>query len=374
MRKILFFLLLSLSALSCTVREVSLPGEGRIFEAAIEAPEASRTYMDASFKVFWNQDDEISIFDGTDLNRRYRFLGDDGAQAGKFGPAGEEPSEGGNAVPAVFAAYPYREDNACSTAGVLSLTLPSEQTYTAGSFDAAAQLMVARGNGEKLYFRQVGSLFGFKICGEGSVKSLSLRSGGGETLAGRVNVTPSDEPVLEFDSSGTSDTVTLTATNPVKLSTEEPAIFWFCLPPLTFSRGFTLSVTMEDGSVYTKSTAKKITLRRAVAHKMETFSLESSGIPAKPGIYLSDYTFIFPGSPWQTSVYEAEGLLWVRYFNPETSDLLQAGPIPQDAAPGDRFNVSGPDGASRPVSVINLEGGIITLASDTQEYFVLRIL
>ena len=51
-------------------------------------------------------------------------------------------------------------------------------------------------------------------------------------------------------------------------SSSEAIAFWFVLPPVTFTRGITVTVTSSDGGVFEKSTSNKLEIGRSAITKL----------------------------------------------------------------------------------------------------------
>lgn len=80
----------------------------------------------------------MSIFNRSTFNREYRFTGADGDNAGSFAPVQEGNAGAGNPLEHIYSVYPYRESTLAGD-GILSLTLPQEQSYRRDSFGRTAK-------------------------------------------------------------------------------------------------------------------------------------------------------------------------------------------------------------------------------------------
>lgn len=360
-----------------------------LFHAGFEGMEdASKVYMDGEYRILWDAGDEISIFTKTTQNRRYGFLGATGDGEGDFEAVtaadGTSPAQARN-----VAVYPYQASAACDTDGRLTLDYPAAQTYREGTYGPGAHVMVATSDDDHLSFRNVGCGLGFKFYGDGvSVSSITLTGRGGEDLAGTVYVTPGDAPALEFAASGTEKAITLTAASPVALGAdaEHATLFWFSLPPLTLSEGFTVSVSTADGKVFERSVKSSFTLARNYVYRMAALEVVPvpASAPTELGVYwnyragVSPYVYN-PGKD-MISVYEAEGKAYVRFLVPETTHLYEVGPIPTDAEAGDVLSATFTESEAGTVirtpsvslTVLSRVGDRLTLETENHSYFVLR--
>jgi uncharacterized protein YjdB len=117
-----------------------------------------------------------------------------------------------------------------------------------------------------------------KLYGEGVyVSSITLKGNNGEKLAGRATVTmPLDGVPMVTMASDAADMITLTCSEPVQLgATEEEVIqFWFVVPPVTFSSGFTITVNDISGVSSKKSTSNSISINRNRLSKMSAIEVE----------------------------------------------------------------------------------------------------
>lgn len=258
---------------SCTINEIDDTGtvvfHGEdVFYASLEsyADPDTRVYVDDGIKLLWDTDDRISIFNSTTQNREYRFEGETGANSGAFSPV--TPEKTGAPLGLKYAVYPCLESTSVSSTGVLTLTLPAKQIFKAGSFGPGANTMVSVSDDNMLKFKNIGGYLVLKFYGAGagvSVSSIKLEGNNGEHLAGLATLSPAVDAIPEvvlYPGSGTS--ITLSCETPVELgvSPEESTVFWMVVPQTHFSKGFRITVTAPDGSVFIKETRKDLTVTR----------------------------------------------------------------------------------------------------------------
>ena len=242
--------------------------DGTVFYATIEGSADStstKVFADDQLRVLWNKNDNISIFNKNTGNLLYVFAGEEGDNAGEFSyVSGSATSK---AVSHIYAVYPYSESTTISNKGVLSLALPAIQTYKENSFGIGANTMVSVTDDNKLMFRNVGGYLSFKLYGEGvSVKSITLKGNNHEKLAGAANVTmPVNGTPTTIMQDDATESITLTCETPVALGADADHYteFWFVIPPTTFTNGFTVRITDNQGRVFEKSTSSSsITIAR----------------------------------------------------------------------------------------------------------------
>ena len=286
MKKLLLLATLLLLVVSCTTEidqqfgkmRAGAPGAKVVFQASVEectAPE-TKVYADESMKVLWNADDRISIFNQSTYNWQFAFEGDDGDTAGGFEPVGE--GEPGSEMENVYAVYPYKAETALSTAGVLTTVLPAEQAYKAHSFGIGANTMVAVTGDNFLAFKNVGGYLSLRLYGDNiSVRRITLKSNGGEKIAGEASITMplGGLPEVTVAGSGT-DAISLVCDPAVKLGRSETSYteFWLVVPPVTMAGGFEITVVDDMGGVYTKKTTKSYTVTRNTLDWMKELKVE----------------------------------------------------------------------------------------------------
>lgn len=284
MKNLLSFLLSSAILLSgCTQEEIrnSQPDfqDGRTFTASFEQ-DRTRTYVEDGNLLRWTAGDQISLFDGNTLNRQYKFDGETGDNSGTFSIV-SKPFGTGNALNANYSVYPYSSDVKITETGVITATLPAEQSYAYDSFGLGANTMVAVTKDIDDTFLKFKNLCGYlkiRLYGDDiTVKSISLTGNDNEGLAGKASVATAygDEPKVVMSDEATSS-ITLNCGEGVKIgsSSETATAFWIAVPPTTFERGFEITVTDINGNTFTKSTSNEITVERNVIKPMKAFEVE----------------------------------------------------------------------------------------------------
>ena len=290
MKKI-FAILAAFAALtSCSVKELTGPERtavSPILHASFEdGADATKTYVDNSLHLFWTADDRLSVFLGTTYNQQYRFTGETGDNAGDFEEVPASGLHSGSDVNAIYAVYPYRTTTKLSYDGKITVDLPAVQQYAPGTFGPGANTMVAVTAGKSDTFLSFKNLCGYlvvKLYGEGTVKSVTIEGNNGEKLAGRATVSASHNaaPTLTLaDDATTSITIDCGEGVTFSASADAATEFWFCIPPVTFSKGFTITATGSAGS-FSKSTTSSRTVERNVRVSMPALEFIPEG-PAVP--------------------------------------------------------------------------------------------
>ena len=254
------------------------------FTASFEE-NGSRTYIEEGNLLRWTEGDQIALFVGNTLNRQYQFDGETGDNSGTFSIV-NNPFGTGNDLNNHYAVYPYASDIKITESGVISTTLPTEQSYAENSFGLGANTMVAvtqDTNDTFLKFKNVGGYIKLQLYGNNvTVKSITLTGNNHEKIAGKATITPvyGQDPTISMAIDAT-ETITLDCGDGVKIgTTEETATaFWIVLPPTTFENGFVVTITDVKGATCHKSTSNEIIIERNIIKPMEAFGVEIEAIP-----------------------------------------------------------------------------------------------
>ena len=286
MKKYCIYLLglLATLAVSCTVEpaEVVSVGEGA-YTAVIEAAAPStRTVADENLHVLWSKNDELSIFDKSSWNGEYKLEGEGGTNTGVFTKVEPSGYVAGVELPLVYAVYPYNANNTISNDGVVSVTLPAEQTYAPNSFGPGAATMASIAVGKELKFKNMCGFFAISLCGTAKVKTITFKGNDNEVIAGPATITGAEGeiPTLTMAAEGGKE-ITLNCTEPVRLGTspETATVFWFALPPTTFAKGITINVTDANGRTFEKSTTGALEIVRNTKKSTEPLEAFSATKP-----------------------------------------------------------------------------------------------
>ena len=266
--KRLFAFVAALLFIACNSDDVYTPtNKATRFHAIIEDA-STRTFVDENIRLRWTAEDLITLFEGTTRNKKYKFLGETGDNAGDF----EDITTGfgsGNDVNRYYALYPYASTTKLHEDGYITYTLPTEQTYAENSFGLGANPMVAvteDKNDYDLSFKNVCGYLRLYLYGEDvTIKSITIEGNDSEPIAGKAIITPTygGNPTIEMDATATT-TVTLNCGEGVAIgSTAETSTpFWIVLPPTTFANGFTLTITDTNDNEFTKSISSSVNIQR----------------------------------------------------------------------------------------------------------------
>ena len=281
---------------SCSLQEKDFDSPQQddvVFYASFEQPaEETRVYANENLLLRWTADDRVSIFNKITYNQEYRFIGQTGDYEGGFNKVDDPEFMTGSEITHVVSVYPFQRQTRVSENEVITVSLPAEQSYEQNSFGLGANTMVSVSSGNLLQYKTVGGFLVVNLYGKDvSVSSITLKGNNGEILAGDATVTMplNGTPSAAISDNATTE-ITLTCATPVQVgaSAEESTQFWFVIPPVTFSKGFTITVREYTGEVIEKSTGKSITIDRNKLSKMSPIEVERR-------IVLSKNAFNVPG-------------------------------------------------------------------------------
>ena len=302
----LYFGLAAALVASCSTQEKDFQPplqDDVVFYASFEQPvdEGTRVYANEDLLLRWTADDRISIFNKNTYNQQYRFAGETGDNAGGFDKVAGSEFATGNAISHVVSVYPYQSTTKISESESVTLTLPAEQHFAENTFGLDANTMVAVSEDNNLQFKNVGGFLRISLFGKGiTVSSITLKGNNGEKIAGKATLSMSFNglPTVEMTNEA-STAISLICYTPIDLnsSVENSKDFWFVIPPITFSKGFSITV-FADGGVYEKVTNKSITISRNNLSKMAPIEVEKKVAQPNNVIYYtsSDGSIVTPNS------------------------------------------------------------------------------
>ena len=254
--------------------------------ASIEADGASKTVLDENNNVRWSEGDQIVAFMKTSLGLKYQlkdsYIGETSGYFSKVSSGSSDDLGAGMEWDHIVAYYPYAESIKCAKSGdnyQISVILPTEQTYAPDSFGNASWPMVAVSNDNDITFKNVCGGMKLQLKGTQKVTSIKIQGKNNEKLSGAATVTAyTDEtkPAITM-ASGASTSVTLNCGSGVQLNESTATEFILALPPVLFSKGFTVTVTDAADKVYTVETEKANTVLRSSLVNMPPVLLGESG-------------------------------------------------------------------------------------------------
>lgn len=212
----------------------------------------TKTYL-TDVRVKWQESDVIALWYGTlgtsMYGEPYTVLSIDEKDARKATFRGFAPARD-----CYMGVYPYSASDGCSKKGKLTVTLPTEQTATAGSFGPGANVAVAYSATTDLLFQNIGALMAVHLTDVGTHTVTSMRLTGTSALSGQVEIKQATLPTVDAVVSG-ENYVELTGSIIVGNT------YYFVVLPGDHT-GFTLTLTDEDGNTATATSAYAVTIDR----------------------------------------------------------------------------------------------------------------
>lgn len=253
--------------------------------AAIEDDASAKTVLDENNNIRWSEGDQIVAFMKTSLGLKYQlkdsYIGETSGYFSKVSSGSSDDLGAGMEWDHIVAYYPYAESIKCAKIGdnyAIDVVLPTEQTYEADSFGGGAWPMVAVSNDNDITFKNVCGGMKLQLKGTQKVVAIKLEGKNSEKLSGAATVTAyTDEtkPAITM-ASGASTSVTLDCGSGIQLNQSTATEFIIALPPVLFSKGFTVTVTDDAGNPYTVETDKANTVLRSSLLVMPDFKLDAS--------------------------------------------------------------------------------------------------
>lgn len=265
----------------CTRFECENESDKNVFRASFETVDAmdTKTFLNSSHKLLWTADDRLSIFEGNTYNQQYKYAGETGENVADFVvvPSGVNS---GNEISANYAVYPYMESTKISDSEVIFIEFPAVQQYVKDGFGYGANTMVAVSDGtddKNLSFKNLCGYLVVKLYGEATVKSILLKGNYDEKIAGNASVVAEygKVPVVSMDGTAANE-IKLDCGDGVTLGKSEQTAteFWFCIPPVTFEKGFKISIFLVGGESVSKITNSQRSIQRNVYMKMSPSKIE----------------------------------------------------------------------------------------------------
>lgn len=251
MKKSLIILLAGLFVLACEKApentDPAQGGEKMTLSAAID-PSAVRveinTTDDETFNHFWQAGDQIRVFDGAGNGANFDLDGYDA-----LNPSNVANFTGSFAYAPAGAVYPAGNAGAAFDGTNFTVTFPAEQTYTAGTYDPAANVYVATVTGTTLSFKSLSTYVRIALWSETAstaVDHIVLTSLDGGKIAGLASVFTTGDVTMD-PSAGSS--ITLNCTSPVAISDNSAApTFFYVAVPAVAATGLKVDVYKADGS------------------------------------------------------------------------------------------------------------------------------
>lgn len=260
---------------TCTscMEEIAAPKIGSCeLYVQIEQEDHARTVMDDNNNIRWSEGDQIIAFLKTSLGQKYQIKDEYvGKTSGYFSQVSSDSSSDlgtGMELDHNVVYYPYSSAVECEKAGSdysMSVVLPSEQPYATESFGNVTFPMVAVSESSNLTFKNVCGGIMLQLKGTQKIISIMLEGKNNEKLAGTATVTAYSDgakPSITMTSNAYTS-VTLNCGPGVQIYENIATEFIISLPPVLFSKGFTVTITDTENKTYILETDKANTVIRS---------------------------------------------------------------------------------------------------------------
>lgn len=279
MKKLIYTALMMATIVGCqeVIEELRPAENAESFKAEVETLGGlTKTQMDSDKNVVWSKGDQLAIFQNNSVANQYEVTAETAGTIEGVFTLKQDNSDKTNAegvVPTdIVAIYPYAEgltitksesDETLTTYEIAGIVISQTQTYSANSFGNGTFPMAAVAEDlteNSLKFKNMLGAIKIQLKGTETVKSIKIEGNAKEKLAGDATVVAySNTYTPDLLMSETAKTsVTLDCGEGVTLNETTATSFIIALPPVIFSKGFTVTVTDSEG--------KKQTLR---AHKAQ---------------------------------------------------------------------------------------------------------
>lgn len=268
----LIMLTAALAFTACQVMETTPLEEGNVLSAVIEQDDMTKTVMDDNNNILWSENDQIVAFMKSSYGHKYQvkpaFVGKSYADFSRVTSGNGNDLSAGNEWEHNIAYYPYSETIECLKSGdhyALDVVLPSEQTYVAESFGNGAMAMVAVSEDNDITFRNVLGGMKLQLKGSATITSIKVEGKNNEKLSGAAVVTAytdGTKPSITM-SSDASTSVTLNCFSGIQLNEQTATEFIITIPPVIFSKGFTVTITDTESNEYELDSGKQNEVKRS---------------------------------------------------------------------------------------------------------------
>ena len=226
----------------------------------VDGPSTTRVHLLDGVNAVWNSGDKVSVFYNGGENEQWDYTGADGSAKGTISHEGTAWRVGNGRFTAL---YPY-DSGASVSNDVIATTVPAVQEYVPSSYGWA--LLASSTEDASLHFNYASAFVRLTLSGTSKVKRLTLKGNNGEALAGPATVDISgNSPVAAYGSGTTQEISVGTGDSVLATVSADGTDFWFGLLPVIFTKGFTITVTLESGSEEEYYVSGPVSLQAGVA-------------------------------------------------------------------------------------------------------------
>lgn len=243
MKKIYYGALALLLMAGCTNDDLSVQPESvksiSKINAVIEESPDTRVHFENELKVVWDEGDDIAVMtDMEDQARLFTYEPDEttGVFIGRSMKMDKE----------LYGFYPGNFSAMYNVAEKVAYVRTYDQSYYENEF-AGRVPMAGKSQTDNITFKQVVGLIKISLKGTSLISHLTFSSNAGEKLSGNGYVDlKADDPKLVIDQEDSENNSEIYMDSWVELNKDVATDFYFQVPPMTLSEGFTLVIEGYD--------------------------------------------------------------------------------------------------------------------------------
>ena len=343
MKKHLMTLAAALLALASCSQKEAIPtivdeGPDTFYAYSQEAAPGADSRTIYTNRLYWTPDDELTIFAGSDANKRYILA--DGAYElyARFTRADSDFYSAKTPLEANYAIYPYSRETDISAEGVVYYNVPMAQAYATlngrlGTFAEGALPMIAvteNRTDQDLFFKNLGGILVFKLTGTDRIRKIVVSGNNDESLCGYMVITSgptrSAEPTIEMvkqNNEWRKHVVLWMDEGEGQLDPETATEFWVVVPPQTYENGITVTFCNELGQFMTKTLNDQLVINRNGILPMGTLEfVPEGGLPFDdPAFAEWCSSYLDSNGDWLLSDEEVAAVRQIRIYSDKVKSL-----------------------------------------------------
>ncbi len=243
---------------------------------AVSGDETRTTYTN---QLVWTPGDELTIYTGSDANKRFVLVEGEYDTHARFSRADGDFYSAQIALDANYAIYPYSAETQISADGVVYYELPMAQEYAnyrggrLGTIVPGSYPMIAvteSREDQDLFFKNLCGILVLKLTGTDRIRKIDVRGNNGELMCGYMEITAgptrSADPVIKMHDGGAAwqkhTTLWVNKDGQGYLDPETPTEFWVVVPAGSYANGITVTFFNEVGQYMTKSIEDEVIIYR----------------------------------------------------------------------------------------------------------------
>ena len=233
----------------------------------------TRVEFNTKKQTVWTEDDQIIVF-GPDEFSLWQFDGKTGERTGSFSFVGEDEAyDMFDSSTEYYALYPYNEVKSLGTVGntpAFVVNFPVVQNYKESSIGLHSNIMQGTSSdGVNYEFENLCGYLELAFTGEKVVKNISISGNNGEIIGGLHYFVCTDIHNLYSYNSEVKNLI-IDCDNGVQLK-GVPTYFYVTIPPVTLSKGLSITAQFDDGTTYNKSLGESVTIARNTIQPIAAF-------------------------------------------------------------------------------------------------------